>query len=148
MKKIDVVIYKIDEDPQKDTFNEIRLYYYKHIYWSYNRVIYFHWTEEKTSYFLVFDDNLIIGNTTFIFNQCSGRMKSFPGLTKIGKFSLPVPKQAELDSHYLSVLGTFVTCGGIDMSSYGSYLFDTDESEIQITKLLEKLAIHVITECT
>ena len=147
MKKINVTIYSIDIDPSEGNFNKNRVYYYKYIYWSSDRVIYFHWTSRKTSYFLLFDSKLVINDSTFIFNLCEGRKKSFSGLEKVGEFTLLVPGLKLLNGLYREHLGKFVTCSGIEMGSFGLNLFNTEE-ENGVDMLLEKLALYIITECT
>ena len=147
MKKINVTIYSIDVDLSEGNFNKNRVYYYKYIYWSSDRVVYFHWTEKKTSYLLVLDNKLIINDNTFIFNLCEGRKKSFSNLEKVGEFTLLIPSLKLLDGLYEEHLGKFVACSGLGMGSFGLSLFDIKE-ENGVDMLLEKLALYIITECT
>jgi hypothetical protein len=147
VKKINVTIYSIDIDPSEGNFNKNRVYYYKYIYWSSDRIIYFHWKEKKTSYFLVLDNKCIINDSTFIFDLCEGRKKSFSSLEKVGEFTLLIPGLKLLNGLYGEHLGNFVTCSGLGMGSFGLSLFDMEE-ENGVNMLLEKLALYIITECT
>ncbi len=143
-KELTVNIYKIRIDPIQGEFIRKRLNLYKYIYWSTDRIIYFHWVQEEYSYFLVFDERLIINNSTFLFSLCEGRVKSIPGLTFLGKYTLSVPMPGfELDKSYLDNQGNFVTCSGLGMGSFVSFFEVEEENGVDI--LLEKLAVCIMT---
>lgn len=143
-KELTVNIYKTRIEPIQGEFNRKRLNLYKYIYWSTDRIIYFHWTLEEYSYFLVFDEKLIINNNTFLFSLCEGRMKSIPDLTSLGKYTLNIPMPGvELDKPYLDNQGKFVTCSGLGMGSFVSFFEVEEENGVDI--LLEKLAVCIMT---
>jgi hypothetical protein len=144
-KELTVNIFKVKVNPtQEEFFNRKRFNLYKYIYWSTNRIIYFHWIQEKYSYFLVFDEKLIINDNTILFSLCEGRMKSIPGLTFLGEYTLRIPMPGlELDKPYLNNQGKFITCSGLEIGSFISFFEIEEERGINI--LLEKLAVYIMT---